>query len=199
MVETGLPGRPKKYFDCGADALSRAGVSAPHEPRDAAEYYWFSGLDSGSGEEEFGVEVDENLFDEVVASHGDAAGRDQQIALETFFDQIAQAVRVVGRDGQDHGLAASLLDLDRERIAVGIANLCGIGGGFDCDDFVTRGQNGDTRTNEYLQARFADRGGEGDGGFVEARAGSEQKAAAFGLGSLSDDVFGGRDASCDCD
>ena len=142
------------------------------------------------------MQFGQDLLDQVVASHGDAAGHDQQVGLQTFFDQLAQAARFVGSDGQEYGFAAGLLNLHGERIGVGVADLRGAGFGVDFDDFVAGGEHGDARTNEHLQPRSADRGRECDGGFVEARAAVEQEAAAFGFGSLRDDVFSWGDASC---
>ena len=79
------------------------------------------------------------MFDEIVAPHRDPAGHDQQIGLKSLFDELAQAARFVGVDGQEHGVAAGLLDLHCERVGVGVANLCGTDFGIDVDDLIAGG------------------------------------------------------------
>ena len=96
---------------------------------------------------------------------------------------------------QDHGLCARLLDLHRERIAVGVANLGRPDLGIQIDDFISSGQHSHARSNQHLDPRPAHRRRECNASLVQPRATIEQKAATFRFVALSDDVFAGHDSS----
>ena len=122
MVETGLPGKPKKST---AVASSRASLTPAS--RDSSEHDWPSRLDERSGEEKFSLEFGQDLFYQIVLPHRNSACEQQQIGFKSVSDQFPQARWLIGSNRQQDRISARGLHLRRQRIAVRIADLGGPG------------------------------------------------------------------------
>ena len=173
-----------------AEEGERGGIVA----REFAEDGGLAGLDADAGEMEGGVALGECLLDEIVFAGGDAAGEQQQIA--GFLCAVEEGVEIVegvAGDAEAHGFAKGEGDLGGEAIAVGVANLVGLGGGVDLDEFVASGEDGDAGLREDLDLSGADGGERGDVCGGETRAGGDEGIAGVRLAADGNDVGAGTD------
>ena len=109
-----------------------------------AEDGGLAGLDADAGEVEGGAALGEGLLDEIVFAGGDAAGEQQQVAgLLRSVEKRPEVVEVVAGDAEADGFAAGECDQRGEAVAVGVADLVGLRGGVDLDQFVAGGEDGD--------------------------------------------------------
>lgn len=122
---------------------------------------------NGDGvKEEFRAEGFEDGFDEIVLSHGDAAGEDEDVALEAEFNFCAEVIDAIESVAERDGLAASKTDLCGEGDAIAIADVKGTGRFGDGNNFVAGGEDGDEGLLVAKQIGGADLSG--DGKFREA-------------------------------
>ncbi len=106
-----------------------------------------------SREKELRLHFPEYLFDQIVASHGNATGQKQEVRLQSFHDNFSQPRTLVRSNRQKHRITACFPDLYRERITVGVANLRRPRDVLEIDDFVSSGNHRDPWTPIYIQPR----------------------------------------------
>ena len=96
MVETGFPGSPKKYFlRRGAPAAWHRCADKSDPPHDN-EHDRLPRLNLGPGEIELGLQLRKHLLHQIVFPHGDSAGQQKKIAGQSFFNQSAQPLALIG-------------------------------------------------------------------------------------------------------
>ncbi len=135
MVETGFPGSPKKY-------VGKAPGCAGARPKTTGRPGWMC----APVKKNSAPRPAQDLLDQVVFAHADAAGEQQQVAGESLLHQMAQALDFVGCDRQYDRHAAGGLHLRGQRVAVGIADLVGGGLGGDVHEFVAGRKDRHPRT-----------------------------------------------------
>ena len=105
----------------GGDGIARQ--TEKIAPLYASEDDWPARLNLCSREEELGAQFGEHLLHQVVLAHGNAAGEQQKIMLQTLLNQAAQSLDLIGSNIQHPGHAARLAHLSGKGIAVGVADL----------------------------------------------------------------------------
>ena len=101
----------------------------------------------------------------------------------------------IGCCGQDDGFAAGVRDERGEHGGVGVADFAGPGSGVDRNEFIPRGEDGDTGTHIDLEVSISAGCGEGDLSGGEPSACGDLLIAAASLRSLGNDVVSGVDCA----
>ena len=87
----------------------------------------------------------EDIFDKIVLPHGDAAGNQKNVVLQSQTNLFAQIGKIVPSDAQQDRLRAGFGHLCMQCVAVAVANLAGVRSLAHLDQFVSRREDGDAR------------------------------------------------------
>ena len=92
-----------------------------------------------------GAESFQDVFDQIIFAHGDAAGQYQNVFMQAELDVGAEIFDAVGGVAKDDGFATGEANLRGQGDAVAVANLEWAGLRVDWDDFVAGGEDGHAR------------------------------------------------------
>jgi hypothetical protein len=173
--------------DHGGDGI--AGQAKDEFVAAASEDCGLAGANRDGVKEEFRAEGFENRFDEVVLSHGNAAGEDEDVMLEAELDFGAEVVDAIEGVAEGDRLASGETHLRGEGDAVAIANVKWAGRFDDGNNFVTGGKDGDAGLLGAEQIGGADLRGDREFCEAETEAGLKNQVTGMRFTSLRNDVL----------
>ena len=130
-----------------------------------------SRLHRNTVEQNFDTELRENILDEIVLPHRDAARNQQNIVIRAPADLYSKIIKIVPADPEQHGLASGSNNLRCEEYSCCCCESAPADGVFsNLHEFVTRREDRDTRLFRNLNFGFSEAGQRSDIGKLDPPA-----------------------------
>ena len=137
------------------------------------------------------TELRQDVFDQVVLTHGDTSGKEQKIPHSALGDALPDRFAQISRDGQPTGPAAGGVNQRGQSIAVGVADLPDFRNLAELHQLVPGCDNGDQGSGVHLDRLSPATCAESDRGGIDRGSRREKHVAGERLGSARDDVLPG--------
>src|SRR5258708_1142845 len=138
-------------------------------------------LNLRSGEIKLRLQFAENQLYQIVLSHGDATSQQQQVAIQSFFDQRFHPLPLIRPNCQPHRLPARIPPLRRQRIRIRIPYLRRPRRRINLHHFVTGRKHGHAWLPEDLDPALTYRRRNRDAGMVKPPSSIQQQLPCASL------------------